>query len=103
MEKPFEVGEWVWDWKARQWVKILVLPHFSTTYMVEGPHGERYDRADNVLTRDPTIPPKPKKTVTKEYAALPIRDAIPANCGNLYGRFLPDGASNVRITCEVEE
>lgn len=69
MEKPFEVGEWVFDKRRWAWCRVLesLREHDGRQYglVVDG-WPERSSVLD--FTRNPIIPPKPKRMVTKEAA-----------------------------------
>jgi hypothetical protein len=109
MEKPFEVGEVVWSWSkmatsGNGWFRIVGIDGV----WLRGDDDRLWDKI--AITRNPVIPPKPKKIVTKE--AIPYIDylnivAHARACGQFPPGLevfeVPRWAKNIRCTYDIEE
>ena len=105
MEKPFEVGEVVWSWPDRAWGEIKAVRddgqiRWGGDSIYSGPH---------LYSRDPIIPPKPKKMVTKEAKMCRCPSCYTSHCdtiaaGDLVRGFhMPIGSRNIRCLYDIEE
>lgn len=63
-KEPFAAGEWVWSWRAKQWVLVESWSDAEHFFSRDGGH---YVVSECVA--DPTFPPKPKN-YTKRRAQI---------------------------------
>jgi len=111
-QEKFEVGQWVWVHHAKAWGRIVSDESKTTDwkqfFRVEGLDINRcaftgvFSGEDLYPNPHVSIPPKPKKTVTKEAKVLtrtPNRD-YDDECVMC---CVPSKAFNVRCTYDIEE
>lgn len=113
MEKPFEVGEWVWYWGTYSragWYQIKKV-NGDLVWFDSECSGRVYAAAEN-FTRNPVIPPKPKKIVTKEAEwtsdefmwSPPLNEFHIPRMGMLKTYVFPPNATNIKPpTYDIEE
>lgn len=94
-EKPFEVGEWVWVWPAKKWGRISYVG--SSMCHVDG-----VPYSPEEFSRNPVIPSKPKKIVTKEVSRIFVYDT-PLAVEKSVHTLVPMNATNIRCTYEIPE
>lgn len=106
MEKPFEVGEWVWVWPQMAWGRLQAQGEFA---MEQGQYPVNFNTwvgwyYPSQFTRNPVIPPKPKKMVTKEVGQWFGIDNVKRLQGmSPVGFDVPLGATNIRCLYDIEE
>ena len=112
-QEKFEEGDWVWDWSYKEWhvIKRVGLGgDFQPVYELD--NGDIC--SSRILTANPVIPPKPKRTVTKDanYCRDHWKGAFgkPFDCAEDeiratgYATFIfPADATNIKVTYQVEE
>ena len=107
-QEKFEVGQWVWVWSERQWLKILTV---NPSRNEVGFEDRGFTHFIN-CTANPVIPPRPKKMVTKEatYCRMDWRPFMEADVVELVFRIpvrdtSPDLSKpkNIHCTYDIEE
>ena len=103
MSEQFSVGQWVWYWTDQRWTRVVNVDVDGGRVTLEG--YEPYWTAARYITANPVIPPKPKRTVTKEAQLTDKHNLCPYpfNTGNYPQYCVPPGATNIRCLYDIEE